>query len=59
LFLGTAHPAKFRESVENILGEPLALPQPLVDVAGKNSYAVEKPADYAIIKQHMFDLLKK
>ena len=59
LFLGTAHPAKFRESVENILGEPLALPQPLADVAGKNSYAVEKPADYAIIKQHMFDLLKK
>ena len=58
LFLGTAHPAKFRESVENILGQPLSLPQALADVAGKHSYAVEKPADYEIIKQHMFDLLK-
>jgi threonine synthase len=58
LFLGTAHPAKFRESVENILGQPLSLPQALADVAGKHSYAVEKPADYAVIKQHMFDLLK-
>jgi threonine synthase len=59
LFLGTAHPAKFKESVENILGEPLALPKPLADVAGKPSLAVDKPADYATIKQHMFDLLAK
>lgn len=57
LFLGTAHPAKFKESVENILGEPLALPKPLMDVADKPSLAVDKPANYALIKQHMFDLL--
>lgn len=57
LFLGTAHPAKFKESVENILGAPLALPKALMDVADKPSLAVDKPADYALIKQHMFDLL--
>ena len=57
LFLGTAHPAKFKESVENILGEPLVLPKPLMDVADKPSFAVDKPANYALIKQHMFELL--
>ena len=26
IFLGTAHPAKFRETVENVLGQPISLP---------------------------------
>ena len=34
IFLGTAHPAKFKESVENILGELISLPKELADVAG-------------------------
>ena len=34
VFLGTAHPAKFKESVENILGEMISLPKELADVAG-------------------------
>ncbi|MGV3345846.1 threonine synthase [Enterobacteriaceae bacterium LUAb1] len=33
LFLGTAHPAKFKESVENILGSPVALPDALAKYA--------------------------
>ncbi|MDI5419150.1 threonine synthase, partial [Salmonella enterica subsp. enterica serovar Kentucky] len=32
-FLGTAHPAKFKESVESILGETLALPEALAERA--------------------------
>jgi len=58
LFLGTAHPAKFRETVENVLGNPISLPKPLADVAGKDSLAVDLPASYEALKQHMLGLLK-
>ena len=58
IFLGTAHPAKFRESVENVLGQPISLPQELADVACKESLAVELPSDYEQLKQHMFARLK-
>ncbi len=58
LFLGTAHPAKFRESVENVLGQPINLPSALAEVAGKESYAVDLANDYQALKQHMMALLK-
>ena len=58
LFLGTAHPAKFRETVENVLGNPISLPKPLADVAGEDSLAVELPASYTSLKAHMMKLLK-
>ncbi|MGJ8680621.1 threonine synthase [Paraglaciecola sp.] len=57
LFLGTAHPAKFRETVENVLGQPISLPQPLADCAGKEGLDVELPNDYQALKAHMFSLL--
>lgn len=58
LFLGTAHPAKFRETVENVLGNPISLPKTLADVAGEDSLAVDLPASYDALKQHMMELLK-
>lgn len=58
IFLGTAHPAKFRESVENVLGQPISLPQPLADCAGKEILSAELPNDYEQLKQHMFATLK-
>ncbi|MGS2719112.1 threonine synthase [Paraglaciecola aestuariivivens] len=58
IFLGTAHPAKFRETVENVLGQPISLPQPLADCAGNESLSHELPNDYQALKQHMFSLLK-
>ncbi|RDV29029.1 threonine synthase [Alteromonas aestuariivivens] len=58
LFLGTAHPAKFRETVENVLGQPLSLPKPLADVAAKTSLAVPLSAEYEDLKAHMLALLK-
>ncbi|MFA3792173.1 threonine synthase [Aliiglaciecola sp. SL4] len=58
IFLGTAHPAKFRESVENVLGQPISLPQPLADCAGKESYSVELPNDYEQLKAHLFKTLQ-
>ena len=58
LFLGTAHPAKFRETVENVLGQPLSLPQALVECSSKESQVVPLPADYEALKAHMFSILK-
>lgn len=58
VFLGTAHPAKFRDTVENVLGQPINLPQALAECSGKESYSVDLPADYQALKQHMFALLK-
>lgn len=59
VFLGTAHPAKFRETVENVLGQPIHLPQPLVDCAGKTSLAGELSADYPALKAYLFATLGK
>lgn len=57
LFLGTAHPAKFRESVENVLGQPINLPQVLADAAGKQGLSVDIENSYEALKAHMFELL--
>lgn len=58
IFLGTAHPAKFRETVENVLGQPISLPAELSECAGKESLNAELPADYQALKSHLFSLLK-
>jgi threonine synthase len=57
IFLGTAHPAKFRETVETVLGQPISLPQPLVDCASKEGLSAELPNDYQALKAHLFSLL--
>jgi threonine synthase len=46
MFLGTAHPAKFKESVENVLGEMIALPKALADCASEDILSETLPADY-------------
>jgi len=58
IFLGTAHPAKFRETVENVLGQPIALPDELVAVADKESLSVPLPNDYEQLKAHLLSTLK-
>lgn len=57
IFLGTAHPAKFRETVETVLGQPISLPKPLADCAGKEGLSAELPNDYQALKAHLFNLL--
>ena len=56
LFLGTAHPAKFKESVENILGNPIALPPALAAVAGEPSLAGDLPADFVELRKVLLSL---
>jgi threonine synthase len=58
IFLGTAHPAKFRETVENVLGQPISLPQALADAVAKEAFSADLPNDYEALKAHMIDLLQ-
>lgn len=58
IFLGTAHPAKFKETVENILGTPVALPKALAEVANKDILSDSLPADFAKLKSYLFTTLK-
>ena len=53
LFLGTAHPAKFKESVEVILGETLPLPKELAERADLPLLSHELPADFAALRKLM------
>ncbi|MBV4412435.1 threonine synthase [Enterobacteriaceae bacterium YMB-R22] len=50
LFLGTAHPAKFKESVDAILGETLPLPSELAERAGMALLSVNLPADFDALR---------
>ncbi|TDF39388.1 threonine synthase [Alteromonadaceae bacterium M269] len=57
IFLGTAHPAKFRDTVENVLGQPISLPQALAECAGQESFSVDLDNDFSKLKSHMLSLL--
>ncbi len=50
LFLGTAHPAKFKESVEEILQQTLPLPSELAERADLPLLSVTLPADFAALR---------
>lgn len=56
IFLGTAHPAKFKEQVENILGTPLALPEALARCAAEQGLSVDIAPNYAALKQQLMQL---
>ncbi|MEY8711136.1 threonine synthase [Mangrovibacter phragmitis] len=53
LFLGTAHPAKFKESVEVILDKTLPLPEELAARADLELLSHFLPADYAQLRTFM------
>ena len=57
VFLGTAHPAKFRETVENVLGQPISLPAELAECAGKEGLSIELSDDFTALKAHMLSVL--
>ena len=53
VFLGTAHPAKFKEVVENTLGQPIGLPKELADCAGEPILSVDMPAEFSAVKDYL------
>ena len=50
VFLCTAHPAKFRETIEDTLERPIALPQELEQVADKQVLSTLMPADFDMLR---------
>jgi threonine synthase len=55
VFLGTAHPAKFKEVVESILGSPLGLPKELADCAGEPILSIDMAADFSELRAYLLN----
>lgn len=58
VFLGTAHPAKFRESVEQTLNINIELPAALHKVASSEILSDHLAADFAQFKSHLLSVLR-
>ncbi|GGP40351.1 threonine synthase [Shewanella saliphila] len=58
IFLGTAHPAKFKDVVDQQLAIDLPLPPELAAVAEKPILSAELDANFELLKVHMFSVLK-
>ncbi|MFJ5453359.1 threonine synthase [Pectobacterium jejuense] len=56
LFLSTAHPAKFKESVEDILGKELDLPEALAERADLDLLSHNFPDDFAKLREFLMSL---
>lgn len=53
VFLGTAHPAKFKDVVESILGQPLGLPKELADCAGEPILSHEMTTEFTDLRAYL------
>ncbi|MCU6396767.1 threonine synthase, partial [Enterobacter quasiroggenkampii] len=58
IFLGTAHPANFLESVEAILGSKLPLPAELAERADLPLLSAVLPADFAALRDYLLKTVK-
>ncbi len=58
IFLGAAHPAKFLESVEAILGSKLPLPAELAERADLPLLSAVLPADFAALRDYLLKTVK-
>jgi len=58
LFLATAHPAKFKESVEEILGRSLTIPTELADRADLPLLSHNMDPDFAQLREFLMKLKK-
>ncbi|CAD2225905.1 threonine synthase [Pseudoalteromonas sp. 3J6] len=54
IFLATAHPAKFKESVEEVLNTEIAMPKPLADALAKPCLAIGMHNDYDDLRSELF-----
>ena len=53
IFLETAHPAKFKDTVERIIGEPIAIPAKLQAFMQGEKQSVPLPKDFADFKHYL------
>lgn len=49
----TAHPAKFRETLEDTLNRPVKLPEELEKVAARKILSIEMPSDYNVLRDYL------
>ena len=57
IFLATAHPAKFKDSVEQILDIELPMPKPLADALAKQCLAEDIKFDYQLLRTELLNKL--
>ena len=55
-FCETAHPAKFKDTVERIIGAPVAFPDRLAAFMKGTKQSVELPKDFAGFKKYLMDI---
>ena len=53
VFLGTAHPAKFKDVVESILGQPIGLPKELADCAGEPILSKDMAVNFSDLRAYL------
>jgi threonine synthase len=53
VFLCTAHPAKFRETIEEALQRPVTLPAALEKVSEKEVLSIVMPADFGLLREFL------
>ena len=51
MFLATAHPAKFREVVEPVLGRPIDTPGPLADALARPRHVLKIGASFDAVRR--------
>jgi threonine synthase len=56
VFLETAHPSKFRETVEEVTGEQITIPLRLAEHLDKEKQSVRISSDYKAFKEYLSDL---
>jgi threonine synthase len=56
VFLETAHPAKFSDTVEEALGEPLSIPQKLAEFALREKTSINISSKYPDFKAYLTNL---
>ncbi len=53
IFLATAHPAKFKDVVEEATGQPVVLPERLAACLSKQKTSIKLPADFETLKKFL------
>jgi threonine synthase len=56
IFLETAHPAKFSDTVEEALGEPLSIPRNLAEFSMRVKVSITMSSKYADLKAYLMNL---
>ena len=55
-FIETAHPAKFADIVEDVIGEKIDIPQSLLDVMVKTPVKITLSADYKDLRDYLLSV---